>query len=65
MKALAALSPEMRALAEEFGLFGLRVMEVAEEIETAVQRAGRIAGQELIDQALERAVFTLTQSASP
>ena len=30
--ALAALSPEMRAMAEQLGLFGLRVKEVQEEL---------------------------------
>ena len=41
---LAALPPELRALAEEFGLFGLFVREVSDDIEEINNRNSRVYG---------------------
>ena len=62
-EAIAGLTPDIHALGVEFGLFGVQVTEVAEEIETAAQRAGRSAGQSLIARARENAGFQ--QSVAP
>ena len=52
--ALALLSPEMRAAAEELGLFGLKVAEVAEMVQEEVAGLGGIVGGETFEERAAR-----------
>ena len=52
--ALAALSPELRALAEELGLFGLRVADVAGMVQAEVAGLGGIVGGESFEERQRR-----------